>query len=147
MKPLQAAIQPAVKRFLFRDGLVGLPDLREFRLEVFPDLEGVAWYLRSAGAESRNLEFLVLNPAPFFPGYRPVIPEWDLRLLELTSGADAAVLVIATVPDDFRRMTANLRAPVVLNVARGLGRQVILPSDEYTIRTPVFRTEAARPGT
>ncbi|BDG61742.1 flagellar assembly protein FliW [Caldinitratiruptor microaerophilus] len=146
MELLPSAAYPTVKHFVFRHGLVGLPDLREFRLEVFAGLAGVAWYLRGSDGAGASFEFLLLNPAPFFPNYRPVIPKSDLELLELPSQADAAILVIATVPDDFRQMTANLRAPVVLNVTRGLGRQVILPSDEYAIRAPVFRTEAVPGG-
>ncbi|MCG0239905.1 MAG: flagellar assembly protein FliW [Firmicutes bacterium] len=131
-----AAAAAAARVFAFPEGLIGLPEVRQFVLEPFPGLEGIAWYLKAA--DGSGLEFLVLNPEPFFPRYRPELPPGDLAALGSPAPEERAILVIATVPEDVRRMTANLRAPVVLNVTRRLGRQVLLAGDEYEVRTPVF---------
>jgi flagellar assembly factor FliW len=35
-------------------------------------------------------------------------------------------------------MTANMKAPVVINAANRVGRQIVLRSNVYAINTPVF---------
>jgi len=53
---------------------------------------------------------------------------------------DIRILVIATVPDDFKKTTVNLKAPIIINVEENLAAQVIL-SEEYTFRYPLYQDE------
>lgn len=132
------------KVFTFPEGLLGLPDLHRFLLAEFPGLGGVAWHLQSV--EEPAVQFLIVNPVPFFPDYRPDVGEADLAPIGLGAVSDGLVMVIATVPEDYRQMTVNLRAPLLFNPLRRLGRQIVLGDDKYAIRTPVFRAEAAVSG-
>jgi flagellar assembly factor FliW len=56
-----------------------------------------------------------------------------------TSTADGlAVLALVTlprIPDDLP--TANLQGLLVVNPARGLGRQAVLPDSPWGVRTPI----------
>ena len=45
--------------------------------------------------------------------------------------------VIVTVGDNPEDTTANLAAPLILNLATGLGCQAILDENTYSLRTPV----------
>lgn len=132
------------KIFTFAEGLLGLPELRRFVLAPFQGLSGVAWRLQSV--EEPAVQFLIVNPVPFFPEYRPDVGEVDLAPLGLRAVTDGLVLVIATIPEDYRKMTVNLRAPLVFNPLRRLGRQVVLSDDRYAIQAPVFRAEVMVPG-
>jgi flagellar assembly factor FliW len=48
------------------------------------------------------------------------------------------VLAIATIKDQFKKMTVNLAAPVVINVKENLGKQVILDREEFPVKYQLF---------
>jgi flagellar assembly factor FliW len=45
---------------------------------------------------------------------------------------------VITIPQDPTQMTANLKAPIVINVAKRLARQCVLQDNQLNIREPIF---------
>jgi flagellar assembly factor FliW len=84
----------------------------------------LAWLQSTARPE---VALAVVHPKRFVPNYQLRIGRRDLAPLALTSLADAEVLVIVSSHHD--DLTLNLKAPLVINVSRRLGRQVITESD------------------
>lgn len=126
--------------FHFPAGLLGLEDLKRFFLiEPAP---GSPWkYLQSV--EDGDLALLVADPFAIHPDYAPSLPAGDLAEMGLSEDSEAALLVVAVLPEDVREMTVNLRAPLVFNPATGQARQVVLEDDRYAVRHPVFSAKAA----
>ncbi|MDA8333842.1 MAG: flagellar assembly protein FliW [Peptococcaceae bacterium] len=120
-------------------GLPGFEHLRRFVL--LPGEKGnVFGWLQSV--ESETIAFPVADPFVFFPGYFVDIPERDERELSLEAPSQALVLVIVSVPGgNTGGATGNLLAPLVINTARRLARQVILNSSSFTTRQPLFPAE------
>jgi flagellar assembly factor FliW len=85
--------------------------------------------------------FVVTDPWGVYPEYAPEISEADAAQLGLGSFEDARVFGILTVPRNPSEITINLRAPVVVNVARRLAKQVVVLNDEYHTRHPMNRSE------
>ena len=103
-----------------------LIDLPEGRLGQFRLLQSL---------QDADLSFLVM---PLDAG-SGVIDRADLDEARRAAGAtaeDAAFLLIVTVrkEKDGVRMTANLRAPIVLDTARRTARQYVLSNNRYSIR-------------
>lgn len=46
---------------------------------------------------------------------------------------------IITIPDDPTQMTANLKAPIVINVAKRMAKQIVLQDNNLAIREPIFQ--------
>ena len=84
--------------------------------------------------------FVVTDPWGVYPEYAPEISDADTAQLELGSFEDARVFAILTVPRNPSEITINLRAPVVVNVARRLAKQVVVLNDEYHTRHPINRS-------
>jgi flagellar assembly factor FliW len=65
----------------------------------------------------------------------------EANLLKISDGSadnnDMAVLVIATVPDDFKMTTVNMKAPIVINADCNRAVQLIL-TQEYEFRCPLY---------
>ena len=78
----------------------------------------------------------VLVPArTYFPDYAPALPRAVRGELALDDEEEATLYCLVTVPaGDARAATANLRAPLVVNPARGSARQVVLPDAAHPIR-------------
>jgi flagellar assembly factor FliW len=81
--------------------------------------------------------FVVTDPWGVHPEYAPEISDADAEQLGLTSFEDARVFGILTVPPNPSEITINLRAPVVVNVARKLAKQVVVLNDQYSTRHPM----------
>lgn len=121
----------------FVEGLLGFPDLRRYVL--VDHRKGVFMWLQSL--EDPSLAFLVVDPWVFFPDYSPEIPDEDVEALELKEPYNFSLFCLVTVPSDPRKMTVNLRGPVVVNLNNRRAKQVVVTNPEYPIRQPVFLEE------
>mgnify|MGYP002386357210 CR=1 FL=1 len=81
-----------------------------------------------------DLAFMCLVPWEIFPDYEIDIDEKSLGIAE----ADVRILALVTVhrTDDTPHLTANLRAPLVVDVGRRRLQQVILSDSRWPIRAP-----------
>lgn len=119
----------------FPEGLLGFADLRKFALLDDPNDEIFAW-LQSC--EAPQIAFPVLEPELFAPQYKVTLTKSDLEALKLSGQDKARYFSIVTIPDDPTLMTANLKAPVVVNVADKTARQCVLQDNNLAIREPIF---------
>ncbi|ROS25797.1 flagellar assembly protein FliW [Cellulomonas sp. PhB150] len=105
--------------------LPGLPGRSSYRLEPLDDA-GVLFALRSQGDEPQARLFVV-DPTAHFPDYAPE--------LDATDGERALLVVVhpSTVGD---APTANLLAPLVVEVATGRTVQTVLDGD-WPLRAPI----------
>jgi flagellar assembly factor FliW len=84
--------------------------------------------------------FLVIEAGLLIADYEFDISDPDVDLLGLDDAADARVLSILVVPENIRTMTANLQAPLILNPAKRIAKQMILTDERFPLRHPVFGT-------
>ncbi|HHW26945.1 MAG TPA: flagellar assembly protein FliW [Firmicutes bacterium] len=122
----------------FPNGLIGFPEFKEYVVLDFAGGNSVLRWLQSV--QEPSLGFVTLSLYDVFPDYDPEFCPSDLADLGGASPDDLVLLSVVTVPPDIRKMTANLQAPLVLNPATRLGKQVIVMSPEYTTRHYVFST-------
>jgi flagellar assembly factor FliW len=112
----------------------GFPGLTRFAL-VRLDETGVLSSLSSV--EDPSLRFLVVPPQVFFPDYAPEIDDATAAELGLERAEDTLLLVVVNPGDSTGAATANLLAPVLVNVATRRGGQVVLDED-LPIRAPLL---------
>jgi flagellar assembly factor FliW len=128
---------PALPVLGVTEPLPGFPGYRDYAL-VAADGQGLVFWLQSV--DPSGPRFLAVPAASFFPDYAPALPRGLRGELDLEEGAEPELYCIVTVPDgDVGRATANLRAPLAVNAARGLARQVVLPDGDHPIRRPLRR--------
>jgi flagellar assembly factor FliW len=104
----------------FPNGLLGLEDCRRWALLADQHTEAVAW-LQSL--DRPEVALPLVSPRRFVPGYQMRVARRELAPLELENARAAKVLVIVT--RTARGLALNLKGPVVLNLPRRLGRQVV----------------------
>ncbi|RMH54943.1 MAG: flagellar assembly protein FliW [Candidatus Hydrogenedentota bacterium] len=113
------------------DGLLGFPDLEEYAL-VPHGGESPFFWLQSVREE--GLAFIVIDPRLFVPDYLPKVSSDDLAAVELERIEEAVVLAVVVIPEDPRKMTANLQGPLIINPRKRLARQVISQDPQHPIR-------------
>ncbi len=80
---------------------------------------------------------LAVDPAPFFPDYQVRLSAEQVADLELADPAQAVVLTLVTVNEAPGGVTANLRAPIVVNAEKLLAKQVLLPGTAHSVAAPL----------
>lgn len=116
----------------FPNGLLGFPDAVAFRLVEGP-AEGLFWLV---AADGNGLRFLLSDPFLFFDGYSLVLNDSQTEKIGAERASDVAVLAITVPGSDGKPWTANLRGPVVINIAESLGAQLILTDETAELRRP-----------
>ena len=86
-----------------------------------------------------DLALPVTSPDAVQPDYNARIPEDELYLIGSVNPQDLALLIVVSIPDSAPwNMTANLRAPILINLKTHKAVQVIALNEDYPIRHMVF---------
>ena len=89
--------------------------------------------------EDGDLALPVTTPDAVMPDYNAKIPEDELDIVGSRDFADLALLIVVSIPDSAPwNMTANMRAPILVNMKSRRAVQVIALNEEYAIRHVVF---------
>jgi flagellar assembly factor FliW len=104
----------------FRNGLLGFEDCRHWVLLADSENTAVAW-LQSM--QHADVAMPVVSPRRFVADYQVRLEPQDVDILQLNSVEQAYVLGV--VSRDHDALTLNLRAPLVINLDRRIGCQVV----------------------
>ena len=122
----------------FSEGMLGFADLKKFVILDDPNDDIFAW-LQSC--DEPAIAFPVLEPELFtekFSATNLNLAKSDTESLKMKTLDTARVFCIVTIPEDPTLMTANMKAPVVVNIGQKLARQCVLQDNSLAIREPIF---------
>ena len=91
------------------------------------------------------LAFVVVDPTDFFADYEFEVPDAEADKLRLASEDDALVLLVVTIADEGKDVTADLAAPIVINSRELIGTQVVLQDTQYSVKHPLVEQGRKRP--
>ena len=116
-------------------GMVGLAELRNYVLFQHR-ADSPFYWLQSI--ERPDLAFVLVNPLLFEPNYQVTIAKSDRDLLDIKNPKTIQIWVVVTIPHGSpQKMTANLKAPVVLNIENRKMAQIILENAAYEVKHPI----------
>jgi flagellar assembly factor FliW len=131
--------EPAVERNVsaqeivsFPYGLPGFEGCRSF-VVFAADAAPFQWLTSVEGPEA---SFLTVDPRLVLPNFRYVLSPSDLKRLGATEDTPLLWLAIVLLEAD-GAMTANLRAPIVINPETMVGQQVMPQDCVYPLRHPI----------
>ena len=122
---------------LFPHGLMGFEDNQHWVLLADEENPAVGWL---QCITRPGLAMAVVSPRRFVPDYQLRVARGELGSLQL--GKEDRTYVLALVSNHGGKLTANLRAPIVINLDRRLGRQVVT-TDEPPLRYELAPRHAA----
>lgn len=113
-------------------GLIGFPRHTKFvMLEHKPPF----YWLHST--EEAGLAFVVIDGAELLQNF-DIKPPFGDSSIDLKDGDEFATLVVVTVRPDATQTTANLKAPVFVNLRNRYGIQIIFDDPRLTTRFCLF---------
>ena len=126
----------------FPEGIPAFEQEHEFVIIPY-DEESPYVFLQSL--KPPDLAFLMTMPFIFFPDYEFELDYENQQKLGLERQEDMLLYVLLTIPQGrVQDMTANLVAPLVINVANQQGRQLVLEHSPYQTKHRLFPTDKAK---
>lgn len=118
----------------FPTPIFGFPSHDEYAL--LPATREGLWWMQSM--KDAGVTFLLADPFVLDPTYGVDLGDSERVALHIEQPADAFGLVMLTLPTDGGAgATANFRAPIVFNLARRTGMQVVSRDEAHDLRRPV----------
>jgi flagellar assembly factor FliW len=127
------------KIITFPNGIMGFVDYKKYTLlyDINDDKEkfSISW-LQSL--DEANFALPVVNPYYVKPDYNPVVEDEILKSLGEANDENLLILLSLTVPSDITKMTANLKAPFIINYETKKGIQIIVENQDYEIKYNIY---------
>lgn len=126
------------KVITFENGLAGFEQYTKYTILYDSEKEvrpAISW-LQSL--EEKDLAFPVIDPITVKEDYNPIISEELIAPLGELNDENLVVLLVLTVPSDVKNVTANLKAPLIINADTKKGLQFVVENADYEIRYRVY---------
>ncbi|BCN32558.1 flagellar assembly protein FliW [Anaeromicropila herbilytica] len=130
------------KIITFDNGIMGFEDYKKYTILYNIENESekgntISW-LQSI--EEPALALPVINPLLVKEDYNPTVNDDVLKPLGELTDDNLLVLLSITVPSDLEKMTANLKAPFIINSDSKKACQIIVENQDYEVKYPIYET-------
>lgn len=119
----------------FPEGMLGFSKIDQYVLVERADDSLFLWL---QALKKPSVAFPLLEPQILEKAYPIELADEDKKTLGLKDLTYAKVFSIITIPTDPTKMTANLKAPIVINLKKRIAKQVILHDMDLPIRKSIF---------
>jgi flagellar assembly factor FliW len=125
------------------DGLLGFEDFHEYVLVQPNDLQQVSVIVAT---EDPEVCFCLIDPNLLLARpYEAGLSDADRDILDLQPDDPVSLFVLVSSGEGGRKLTANLRGPVVLNRRNRVAKQIVVYNPAYSFRQPLVTPEQQEP--
>lgn len=119
----------------FTEGLLGFENLKKFFI-VDPGDQTLILWLQST--DDAGTAFPIIEPKIFQPNYMVKLLPVELNSLALENLQNASVYTVLTIPQNVTEMSANLKAPIIINNKTKMARQIVLQDSKLEVRFKMY---------
>ncbi len=119
----------------FEEGLIGFSEFKDFGLM---ENDSLAPFRLLQSLESPKVGFLVLEATTLVNNYYQVVPEREWESLGVEGETRPLAFVIVVIGSTPESSTGNFQAPLLVNYATMIGKQVILTDSGLSVRQPLL---------
>ncbi len=124
----------------FPSGLIGFENYTKFAIMYDEEDKGTTRISWLQSLEEPLLALPVVDPLAIVEEYVPVIEDELLVPLGNPADEDLLFLLAMTVPSDMTKVTANMKAPIIINAATKKGAQLIVENEDYPVKFNVYES-------
>jgi len=117
-----------------REGMLGFAQHKQYILIENEEIHPFKW-LQSL--DDQYVSFPVIDAHVVLRDYSCAISLEDLRSLQIDQPEDVVTFAVAIIPDDPLLTTVNLKAPLLVNHKRMIGKQIVLTNSDYHTHQPL----------
>jgi flagellar assembly factor FliW len=120
----------------FSEGLLGFENLKKFFVVDPGDSTLILWM---QSIDDAKVAFPIIEPKIFKPDYVAKLMPADMNSVELENISQAKIYSILTIPSDITQMSANLKAPVVINNEKKIAKQIVLQDSKLNVKHEMYK--------
>jgi flagellar assembly factor FliW len=119
----------------FSEGILGFEKLTNFFI-VDPGDQTLILWLQSTDDPATALP--IIEPKIFQPNFMIKLLPIELNSLNLENLQNASVYTVLTIPQNVTEMSANLKAPIIINNKTKKARQIVLQDSKLEVRFKMY---------
>ncbi len=116
----------------FEEGIIGFEDVKKFGIIDSEDPESPFKWIQAV--DKPELAFALVDPFKIKKDYDFDLTDEEVEYLGVNDASEVMVFSIVVVPEDIKKITMNLKAPLIINKTNNKAAQIILDTDKYTVR-------------
>lgn len=128
----------------FPNGIIGFENLKNFALIYDSEREERSKISWLQSMDEPLMVLPVINPLDLMDAYTPTIEDELMKNIGDPADADLLIFVTLSIPSDIEKMTANLKAPFIINTVERKAMQVIVENSEYPVKFNAYEALQAR---
>ncbi|MBN1067051.1 flagellar assembly protein FliW [Clostridium botulinum] len=118
-------------KITFKKGILGFENLKEY---ILVDLKECEPFKLLQSLEDEDVGLIVVSPFEFLKNYETKLNTEEIKRLEIRSEEEVTLVTTVTLNSDPKKITTNLKAPLIINISNNLGEQIILDNSDYKIK-------------
>ena len=129
---------PEEKIITFDQGVLGFEECKKFTIiyDTSKETDSTISWLQCM--DEPELAFPMISPFYVMEDYNPIVEtEWLEPLGEMTA-ENIVIFVFLNIKSDVTRLTANLKAPIIINPDTLKGIQLIVENTDYGIKYNIY---------
>lgn len=119
----------------FKKGLPGFETLNKYIL--FPVQENEFFSILHS-LEDTSVGLVVVSPFDLISDYEINLEDNIVENLKIEKEGDVVLVNTVTLNSNLEKTTVNLKAPIIINISKGLGEQIIVDDAKYSIKHPLI---------
>ena len=116
----------------FEEGIIGFEEVKKFVIIDSEDRESPFKWIQAV--DKPELAFALVNPFKIKKDYDFDLTDEEVEYLGVNDASEVMVFSIVVVPEDIKKISMNLKAPLIINKPNNKAAQIILDTDKYTVR-------------
>ena len=122
---------------IFNEGILGFEDLHSYIIikNNNPDVP----FHQCEWVDNPDLTFVITDPFLFINDYEFDLSDSEVKELEIKDSSDIKIYNIVVIGKDIKESTINLRGPIVINIQKKIGKQIVLDSDKLSLKHKLFK--------
>ena len=113
------------------------PTLKALKEAKLSDLEDMEPFKLLQSEDEKDIGMVVVSPFLVVEDYEIKLSDEVVDTLEIKSPEEVSLYTTVTINSDVKKITTNLKAPIVINNNNGFAMQIILQNDKYKIKHPI----------
>lgn len=124
----------------FPNGIIGFEQYKRYAIMYDEDSDNETRISWLQSLDEPTLALPVIDPLAVVPEYAPMIEDELLKPLGNPADEDLIFLLALTVPSDMTKVTANMKAPFIINAEECKGAQLIVENTDYPVKFNVYES-------
>jgi flagellar assembly factor FliW len=120
----------------FKKEIPGFEGLNKF---ILVDLKEYEPFKLLQSLEDDEIGVIVTSPFEFKEDYEVNLSKEIVSRLEIKEEKDVMIVTTITLNSDPKKITTNLKAPIIINNDNRFGEQIILDDLKYEIKQPLIK--------